>query len=316
MAPLAYQAEWDNCGVQIAGADAEATRVAVTLEPTPAALSRCLEFSPQLVLTHHPLYFKLPDLSQPGPHLDILGAFLSAGAWLYAAHTCLDAAPDGPAFWLGREFGLTGTRHIEDTAHSTPIKVSFHVEKPLNRELAETLAGLEGVLSISQDKHQFVRMVCEDRRWEGLARRIEEAVGGRPVYFIKRFERPASRVGIGQIGELPSPMGRDEFLARIKNLTGRSTVALIGEAPETVSTVAYCPGSGGSLIQTAFKLGADVFVTGDVKYHDAVETPGMVVDVGHFSLEEEMTRRFAEALKERSGLDVRFFPGRDPYAFA
>ncbi len=67
----------------------------------------------------------------------------------------------------------------------------------------------------------------------------------------------------------------------------------------------------------AFGLGADVFITGDVKYHPAQESVGAVLDVGHFSLEEEMMRRFSVLLGEDLGkeVDVKFFSGRNPFAY-
>lgn len=61
--------------------------------------------------------------------------------------------------------------------------------------------------------------------------------------------------------------------------------------------------------------GADVLVTGDVKYHAAMEAEIFTIDVGHFSLEERMTREMAALLDERlgpQGVAVRFFPGSDP----
>ena len=53
-----------------------------------------------------------------------------------------------------------------------------------------------------------------------------------------------------------------------------------------------------------------------MKYHQALEARTLVFDVGHFSLEEEMVRRLALDLSARlapEGVEVRFFPGLDPY---
>ena len=86
--------------------------------------------------------------------------------------------------------------------------------------------------------------------------------------------------------------------------------------PKTVSRVAYCTGSGGSLVEAAANSGADVFVTGDMKYHQALNAPLSVIDVGHFILEEEMMRRFAQALAEDpqlQGMELLFFAGQDPF---
>jgi putative NIF3 family GTP cyclohydrolase 1 type 2 len=90
-----------------------------------------------------------------------------------------------------------------------------------------------------------------------------------------------------------------------------------GPKPATVRRVAYTTGSGASLIPAAFAAGADVFICGDVKHHAAMETPGLVLDVGHFILEEEMMRLFAQELQADLGrkAEVRFFAGRSPFSF-
>ncbi|MFW5836993.1 MAG: Nif3-like dinuclear metal center hexameric protein, partial [Desulfovibrionaceae bacterium] len=62
----------------------------------------------------------------------------------------------------------------------------------------------------------------------------------------------------------------------------------------------------------------DVFITGDIKYHQALEAQIPIIDVGHFCLEEEMMRRTAGLLQESlapHGLEVRFFEGSEPFRF-
>ena len=81
-----------------------------------------------------------------------------------------------------------------------------------------------------------------------------------------------------------------------------------------------------SLLEDAARTGADLYITGDMKYHDALSLqsrqsgscsnfcPMSILDIGHFSLEEEMMRRFALQLeKELEGVTVTFLPGRDPF---
>jgi putative NIF3 family GTP cyclohydrolase 1 type 2 len=122
--------------------------------------------------------------------------------------------------------------------------------------------------------------------------------------------------GLGIIGDLPKPVAFDEFAARLHDSVDREFWIMAGDAPETVSRVAYCTGSGGSLIAKAAKAGADVFVTGDVKYHQALEAETTVIDVGHFSLEERMLHIFAEQLQSElgnRGVTFKFFKGLEPF---
>jgi putative NIF3 family GTP cyclohydrolase 1 type 2 len=103
----------------------------------------------------------------------------------------------------------------------------------------------------------------------------------------------------------------------LAQLTGRAFFTLAGTAPERVARAAFCPGSGADLARAAHLAGADILVTGDLKYHQAQEAPLPVLDVGHFCLEERMMRLFADFLAEElgpCGVEVRYFPGHDPLA--
>lgn len=314
LAPEANQSSWDNSGVQIAGTAQDADKVAVTLEPTPEAVARCLEWGAQAIITHHPLYMqpKAPDAE--GMYLDVLRQVMGAGAWLYSAHTSLDTRPGGPAFWPGRELELDNTRLLEVEIGRAPVEASFYTEESITREAADIWANHDGVHSVSQSRTGEVRLVCDEPHWNEVADRIEFSLGKRPLFYLRSLTAPRSEVGFGELGDLPEPMGWDEFLARVDGLVKRDALLISGPQPETVSRVAYCGGSGSSLIGKAAAAGADVFITGDMKYHPAVETPVCVIDAGHFSLEEEMMRRFgAELDRELDGVEVRFLEGVDPF---
>ncbi|WP_207260833.1 Nif3-like dinuclear metal center hexameric protein [Desulfovibrio sp. Huiquan2017] len=315
LAPEGNQSSWDNSGVQVAGSTNATDKVAVTLEPTPAALARCLDWGAGAVLTHHPLYLKPKAPNAEGMYLDVLRTVIRSGSWLYAAHTSLDTRPGGPAFWLGGELGLTGTRLLEVEHGHTPVEASFYCAEPVSRQAADIWADHQGVHSVSQSRSGEVRVVCDEPQWPGLADKIEFSLGKRPLFYLRPLTAPVSEIGFGEAGELPEPLEFDAFMARLGGLIRRDALLVAGPRPERVRTVAYCGGSGADLIEQAARAGADVFITGDMKYHPAVETPVCVVDVGHFSLEEEMMRRFAKELDAAlPDAEVRFFPGDDPFA--
>lgn len=154
-----------------------------------------------------------------------------------------------------------------------------------------------------------------DVRPEGPAGWLARALGLRNPRVLEPAGPEAPRTGYGLAGELPEPLAWARFAERLAGHVERGFWTLAGEAPELVRTVAYCTGSGASLGAAARAAGADVLVTGDVKYHAAMEAEIFTIDVGHFSLEERMTREMAALLDERfgpQGVAVRFFPGSDP----
>ena len=105
--------------------------------------------------------------------------------------------------------------------------------------------------------------------------------------------------GLGRVGDLPVRMKVREAAGRIKSALGLGTVRLTGDPERTVTRVAVCGGSGADLIDDALAAAAGLYVTGDVKYHDAlkaVELGLAILDVGHFASEYIVVPRFAERL--------------------
>lgn len=126
---------------------------------------------------------------------------------------------------------------------------------------------------------------------------------------------PACAPGFGFVASLPLPMPYSDFCRQLSTALGLREWPVCGPEPERVAKVACCPGSGAGLLEEALKAGVDIFITGDVKYHAALEADALglrVIDAGHFALEEEMTRRFALWLERELPLPVRFYPSSDP----
>lgn len=122
--------------------------------------------------------------------------------------------------------------------------------------------------------------------------------------------------GFGIAGDLPAPLSYAEFTARLASVLGKTTWRASGAKPDVVSRLAYCPGSGESLIAAAAALGADVYITGDVKYHAALEAPIRVLDVGHFIVEHTMMRHCAAMLRASCApAAVSFLEAADPFLF-
>ncbi|RLD52528.1 MAG: Nif3-like dinuclear metal center hexameric protein, partial [Bacteroidetes bacterium] len=74
--------------------------------------------------------------------------------------------------------------------------------------------------------------------------------------------------------------------------------ALLGKP---VRKVAVCGGSGSFLLGKAKAKDADVFVTGDMKYHQFLEAEGrlVVMDIGHFESEQFTRELFYDLLKKK-----------------
>lgn len=128
----------------------------------------------------------------------------------------------------------------------------------------------------------------------------------------------APGMGFGQAGNLPQAVEMDDLLRNLLELLGLEFAQVCGApAPARISRMAYCGGSGGSLLDAAYECGADIYVTGDFKHHSAMDAAGLglaIVDVGHHSLEEKMMRLFARDLQRAlPSVQVEFQESPSPF---
>ena len=118
------------------------------------------------------------------------------------------------------------------------------------------------------------------------------------------------RPGIGRIGSLGTVMDLRTFAQAIKKKMGLSTIKFAGDPHLKIKKAAVCTGSGSSLLANFFASGAQVYISGDMRYHDArdVEAANLgVIDIGHFSSECFIAEDFAARLRSiflESGVEV------------
>jgi dinuclear metal center YbgI/SA1388 family protein len=128
--------------------------------------------------------------------------------------------------------------------------------------------------------------------------------------------------GIGRSGVLPARVPLSELALTVKRRLGLETVRIVGDAARRVKRVALSTGSGGSLLPHFLSSSADVFITGDLRYHDAREIEAArrgAIDIGHFHSEHLMAAAVAQRLRRalhrrRATARVEAFPlERDPF---
>jgi dinuclear metal center YbgI/SA1388 family protein len=127
-----------------------------------------------------------------------------------------------------------------------------------------------------------------------------------PLEVEASHRQSARYVGLGRIGMLPRAVPLKAFAEEVRRAAGGRPVRVVGDSERWVLRVALCTGSGGSLVELAAREGVDVYVTGDVKYHEAqraVEEGLALVDMGHFASERIMVVPLAEYLRSQAALE-------------
>ena len=318
--PPSLAEEWDNCGLQVGDPAASVTRVLVALDPNEAALAQAAASGAQLLLTHHPLLLRPLRSVTPG---DEAGRVVLAAARqqvaILSAHTNLDRAVGGLNDWLAARLGIAGCQPLA-AGDADLLKLVVFVPEGHEAAVAEALfaAGAghiggydrcsfrsagTGTFRPGPGSNPYLGRIGETEQVAEL--RLEtilpRALVNKTLDKLRRahpYEEVACDliplanrrpdVGLGRIGRLAEPCGLDAFAERVKAALGCKTLRLAGGMPERVAKVAVCGGSGASLTSEAARQGADVLVTGDVKYHEArlAESLGLaLVDAGHFATE-------------------------------
>ena len=106
---------------------------------------------------------------------------------------------------------------------------------------------------------------------------------------VRILDDEGAGTGLGTIGDLPEPMTADQAVAFVKDRFALKSVKTSKPLSGMISRVAMCGGSGGSLIGAAQKAGAQLYISGDISYHNFFTPEGfMIMDIGHYESEIEI----------------------------
>jgi dinuclear metal center YbgI/SA1388 family protein len=336
IAPPHLAETWDNCGLQVGKRQWPVTHIRTALDPLPEVVSDALADGVDLLVTHHPLLFKPVKQVDFGTALGqiIRGAATGCMA-VYAAHTSLDTAPGGLNDILADRIGLEKTRPLVPAAEARFYKLvifvpTAHVEAVTDVLVAAgagTIGAYSGCTFRTQGQGTFIpgpgtnpyagkrgrmNQVAEDRIETLVAAGdLEKTVAA--VKAVHPYESMAydayplaghePQQGLGRIGQLETKMELGAFADHISKVLGLSGgIRLVGDPQRNVSKAAVCTGSGSSLTEAFLASGADVYVSGDMHYHDArsIEGAGLgLVDIGHFASEHIMVGAVADLLRRQ-----------------
>ena len=137
-----------------------------------------------------------------------------------------------------------------------------------------------------------------DRAPFGLNYWLAESLGLKEQQVLEAGSEDG--IGLGRIGYL-EPVTLADLAAKLNQLW-QTQVRYTGDPLKKCTKVAVCGGSGGDLMQLAFEQQSDVLITGDVKYHTALDAKAMgfaVIDGGHYATEKIMIPNTAQYLRTK-----------------
>ena len=105
--------------------------------------------------------------------------------------------------------------------------------------------------------------------------------------------------GLGVVGELPRPMCAEEVMRLVKERFGLKVLKSSRPLDVPVTKVAMCGGSGGSLIGAAQRTGAQLYISGDISYHNFfTQNDFMIMDIGHYESEIDIVEILFSLIKK------------------
>ncbi len=163
-----------------------------------------------------------------------------------------------------------------------------------------------------------------DSTFRGLNDLLAKQIGLTSLQPLLRSpHRRWPKAGLGRVGKISKTTLKD-LLKKIRRKLSLTNLRYVGDPKHRIEKIAVMTGSGGGYFREAKAAGADVLVTGDVKYHHALEAQGegiALVDIGHFAGEIGMVALVAEKLRRHlrnRNSRVKVFETRlqeDPFQF-
>jgi len=255
---------------------------------------------------------------------------LANGISIYSAHTNIDNAPAGVNYRIADILGLQNVRILvpkEDSLLKLAVFVPLSHADAVREALFAAGCGKIGnygscsynlngfgTFKAEEGCNPYCGSVGELHREDEV--RIETIMPSyiknrviralldahpyeEPAYDIYQLKNSWGSVGAGVIGELPEERDELEFLSWVKE---KFAVGCVRHTPllgRKIKTVALCGGAGGSFAPAAMAAGADVYITGEARYHDLFSYAGKmtVAVIGHYESEQYTMDIFADIVQ-------------------
>jgi dinuclear metal center YbgI/SA1388 family protein len=333
-APAVYQESYDNSGLQIGNAGMEVKGVLISLDVTEAILEEAEERNCNMIVAHHPLLFSgLKRISGRNYVERIVERAIKKDIAIYASHTNLDNMRGGVNQKIAERLGLKDTAILSmrmdtlrklytfapqeaaekvrealfaagagdigkyrECSFNTNGTGSFKPDADANPAIGEAGGPRELVdevkIEVLVQKHkevQVMKALFENHPYEEVA------------YEFIALQNPNQEIGAGLVGTLEEPMEEKAFLAMVKGKMKTDCVRHTQLLGKPVRRVAVCGGSGSFLLKDAIIAKADMFITGDFKYHQFFDADNQIViaDIGHYESEQYTVELLGDILKKK-----------------
>lgn len=341
--------EWDNTGFQIGDPNREVSKILISLDLDRDVVNKAIEEDVQMIITHHPIIFKpIKSIIYNSYKEKLIYDIIKKDIVVYNAHTNLDLAKGGVNDILANIFGLSSVEPLNDVHEEKLFKFVVFVPKS-HAGVIRNILGEEGAGFIGNYSHctyniegkgtfmphegtspfigeaNKLEEVEEVRietivRQKDLNRVLKSVITAHPyeevAYDIYPLFNKGEVYGYGRVGNIEK-IAPDKFLTMVMEKLEVNNIIIYGNIKEDITRIALCGGSGASFISDAFAKGAQVYITGDIKYHDAQyanELGLILIDAGHYHTEKVILPVIGRYLEKETGnsVHIEVYYGMNP----
>jgi dinuclear metal center YbgI/SA1388 family protein len=334
IAPLDLCADWDNVGLLLGDADANVKRILTCLTVTPPVVREAVDEKADAIVTHHPILFRgTKQVTSATPEGKMILDLARAGIAVYSAHTAFDNAPGGINEMLAARLQLTGVEPLRRSGLQQHKVVVFTPESDLAKVSDAMFAAGAGRIgqynecsfrlpgtgtffgtdatnpTVGQKGRREevaewrLEVICPIERVDAVLSAMRKAHSYEEPAFDVYPLRPASaNVGVGRVGQLPKPTLLGDLAKSTQKTVAANAVQIVGDLSRKVARVAIVCGAGGEMLADAIAANADVFVTGEMRFHDCLQAQahGLAVLLpGHYATERFGMEELAKRLQDK-----------------
>lgn len=334
IAPLSYQESYDNSGLIVGDTQKEVKNILLCLDSIESVIDEAIEKKCELIISHHPIVFSgLKKLNGKNYIERVIIKAIKNDIAIYACHTNLDNVfNQGVNQKIAQKIGLVNTKILapkkgllKKLVTFVPQKQQKHVRETLFNAGAGNISNYdqcsfntlgEGTFRAGNEANPFVgekgkqhkeqevkvEVIFSSYMENKILAALKSAHPYEEVaYDVIELTNTHNFVGAGIIGELKEPIKTIDFLKSLKNTMNTSCVRYTNPHKQEVKTIAICGGSGSFLLNDALAQQADVFITGDYKYHQFFDAENKITiaDIGHYESEQFTVELFQEMLEKQ-----------------
>ncbi len=334
-APARLAESWDNVGLLLGDPAASVERVMTCLTVTPNTADEAIADRAEAIVSHHPILFKAAKtLRADREATGFLWRLARAGVAVLSPHTSFDNTEGGINDGLARRFGLVDVSPLRPFAPEEYYKVVVYATQPERPTILEAAFGAgagrlgeysecsfsgEGVGTFRGSPGSNPTIGEPGGRRESVPEcRIELLCPGprraeilAAIRRVHSYEEPAidlirleptwkSTQGSGRIGRLSKPQPLRDLAAWVASTLQAPATQFVGDPDRVVGRVAICCGAGDEYLADAHRRGADVYLTGEARYHRALEAESLglaMIVAGHHATERPGVEDLADRIQ-------------------